>query len=619
MSSSFEPLIPATLELNPDGTPVSRRFDDIYYAGSVPLAQARHVFVGGNQLPERWRGRTHFTVLETGFGLGHNFLALWDTWRRDPQRCDRLHMVSVEAHPFKHCDLSLLYGRLDSSLQPLAQQLLEHWPELTPGIHRLELDGGAVTLTLALGGVVRLLPELQLTFDACFLDGFSPRVNPEMWTPQIFRQLARLGCADATLATWCSAGQVRRDLEDAGFLVQRLPGFGTKRHRIVAQLRPGMGKTRSVAAPSPRVAVVGGGFAGAAAAYALAARGGAVTVFDPAFSQGPAGTHRDHRGGAMTPVVSRDDDIRARLSRTGVFLAGQRWANLDAAARPQRCGTFQRIDAAEGDAWKQALQRLSFPETFVRWVDAEEASALTGVRQQRPGLWHGHGHLVRPESFLDGLLTPPLVATQARHVARLGRSGHGEWLLYNEDGDVLACADWVVLAASWLVPRLLSTIPGLVTPGRLQTMRRVGGQLSYFSMAGGTTLKSVVSGGGLCLPDAQGGLVGGSTYVPDTTLSIMTRKGHQENRNKVMALFADPTMLGWPRPLADGWAGWRAAVRDRRPVIGSVAGAPGLWLACGFGSRGLTWSALAAEVLAATLNHEPLPLERGLVQRIAPV
>lgn len=70
MSSSFEPLIPATLELNPDGTPVSRRFDDIYYAGSVPLAQARHVFVGGNQLPERWRGRTHFTVLETGFGLG---------------------------------------------------------------------------------------------------------------------------------------------------------------------------------------------------------------------------------------------------------------------------------------------------------------------------------------------------------------------------------------------------------------------------------------------------------------------------------------------------------------------------------------------------------------------
>jgi len=86
-----------------------------------------------------------------------------------------------------------------------------------------------------------------------------------------------------------------------------------------------------------------------------------------------------------------------------------------------------------------------------------------------------------------------------------------------------------------------------------------------------------------------------------------------------MALFADPTMLGWPRPLADGWAGWRAAVRDRRPVIGSVAGAPGLWLACGFGSRGLTWSALAAELLAATLNHEPLPLERGLVQRIAPV
>src|SRR5699024_36860 len=139
---------------------------------------------------------------------------------------------------------------------------------------------------------------------------------------------------------------------------------------------------------------------GAAAAFALASRGREVTVFDPAFAEGAAGTHLNHRGAAMTPVVSRDDDIRARLSRTGIFLAQQRWAALDASARPVRCGTFQPVAAEEQSSWLSALDRLAFPTDFVRWVDTRQATELTGVRQAMPGLWLGHGHVVRPEPLL---------------------------------------------------------------------------------------------------------------------------------------------------------------------------------------------------------------------------
>src|SRR5699024_7107819 len=147
-------------------------------------------------------------------------------------------------------------------VQSLAAELTAAWPPLTPGIHRLEFCQGRVTLTLAFGKVEHVARQLDLNYHACYLDGFSPRVNPKMWTPALFGQLVRLAYQHATLATWCSASQVRRDLQNAGFLIQRLPGFQGKRHRITGQLRAHLGQPSN----SPftgTVAVIGSGFAGA--------------------------------------------------------------------------------------------------------------------------------------------------------------------------------------------------------------------------------------------------------------------------------------------------------------------------------------------------------------------
>ncbi len=94
------PITPARLAWTADGTPYSEHFDDVYHSRDGGLGQARHVFLAGNGLPERWRGRERFAVVETGFGLGLNFLATWAAWREDPRRCARLHFVSCELHPF---------------------------------------------------------------------------------------------------------------------------------------------------------------------------------------------------------------------------------------------------------------------------------------------------------------------------------------------------------------------------------------------------------------------------------------------------------------------------------------------------------------------------------------
>ena len=154
-------LQPAVLEFAADGTPVSSAYGDVYHAAQGGPAQARHVFLAGNGLPARWAGRARFTVLETGFGLGLNFLSTWAAWRTDPARCARLDFVSVEKHPFQAADLARAHAGWFAAwpeAAALSAELCAAWPALTPGAHTLELAGGALRLTLLLGDACEVLP-----------------------------------------------------------------------------------------------------------------------------------------------------------------------------------------------------------------------------------------------------------------------------------------------------------------------------------------------------------------------------------------------------------------------------------------------------------------------------
>src|SRR4051812_42760651 len=211
-------LVPARAELAADGTPWSAAFSDVYHSAGGGLAQARHVFLAGNGLPQRWAGRERFTIIETGFGLGLNFLATWQAWRQDPARCGRLHFVSIEKHPFRLQDLRTLHERYPEVSEEAAQ-LHAAWPPLVPGGHRLVFEGGAVTLTLFFADI-RTARELRLAADAIYLDGFAPAKNPDMWSPQTLRAISRLAAPGATAATWSVAASVRSALEETGFAVE---------------------------------------------------------------------------------------------------------------------------------------------------------------------------------------------------------------------------------------------------------------------------------------------------------------------------------------------------------------------------------------------------------------
>ncbi len=231
------PLEPACLTLDADGTPFSQTYGDVYHSAAGGQAQARHVFLAGNELPERWQGRARFVILETGFGLGLNCLATWLAWRNDLRRCAELHFVSLEKHPFRVDDLALAQQAWPE-FHEIADELRRHWPPLRAGTHRLALEGGRLILTLVFGDAVETLPELDMAVDAFYLDGFSPARNPGLWSPELCRSLARLAAPGATLATWSVAGKVRRALSGAGFEVAKRPGFAGKRQMLAGRYRP---------------------------------------------------------------------------------------------------------------------------------------------------------------------------------------------------------------------------------------------------------------------------------------------------------------------------------------------------------------------------------------------
>lgn len=206
-----------------DGTPIARRFDDPYYSLQDGLAETRFVFHDGNQLTERFADGFH--IAELGFGTGLSFLATWDAWRKSVRK-GTLHFTSFEAFPLSIEDTSAALAPF-TELAPLTERLLEF------------LAGKAlpsdIQLTIIEGDARETVPNWQGQADAWFLDGFSPAKNPELWSADLMTAVGDHTKRGGTFATYTAAGHVRQKLSDAGFTVERISGFGRKRHMSVGK------------------------------------------------------------------------------------------------------------------------------------------------------------------------------------------------------------------------------------------------------------------------------------------------------------------------------------------------------------------------------------------------
>jgi tRNA 5-methylaminomethyl-2-thiouridine biosynthesis bifunctional protein len=534
--------------------------------------------------------------------LGVNFLVTGAALLADKRAPARLHYVSVEKHPFAKDDLTTALARYPE-IAPLARELVSAWPILLPGFHRLHLAHGRITLTLLLGDAATLLPQLEARADVFYLDGFAPDKNPEMWSSAVAKELARLAAPGATLATWCVAGTVREALADAGFAVERRPGFGRKREMLAATFT---GRAAHPPAPERRVAIVGAGLAGAACAERLASRGWEVTLIDrhPA----PAREASGNPVGLLRPALHVEDTAIALLSRAAIGYALRQFSALEREGRlPWRQSGVLRLarDAAQMRRFEDIASANAFPAEFARCVDAVDAARIAGRAVRGPGWWVPSAAWVSPPALCAAHIGQSAVRRVfSADATRLART-NSAWRVEGAKG-VLAEAPHVILANAAEANTLLPDTQLPLVPVR--------GQVSFAPK--GQKLDVPVSGDGFVVPTADGFALGATFQLDDFEIEPRVAD-HAANLARAESLLPGFTEGLDPARIA-GRVAFRATTPDRLPIYGELPRHPGAHAALGLGATGLLWGALCAELLASQMEGEPWPLERDLAAVIDP-
>lgn len=626
-----------------EGLPYSSVFDDIYFSVENGLAETQYVFLQGNQLAERFAqlsSQQSFTIAETGFGTGLNFLATCQLWQQS-QTADNtwLHFVSVEKHPLNHADLSRALA-LWPELAEYAEQLLAQYPPLTAGWHRLFFAKYRVSLTLIFGEANELLADLVSKVDAWFLDGFAPDKNPSLWQLDLLKVVAQLSQQGTTLATFSAASAVRHSLQALGFEVKKQKGFGRKREMITASMPSESHQTATWHSPptsyqgSQQAVIIGAGIAGISCARALAVRGWQVTIIDKADNAMLAAS--GNPAAIIYPKLAP-----AHLSAWHFQQQAYLWLlNL------LKTDDYQHIWCQTGLLWLLVGNQLRegaklnnhpWPTDLVQKVSPQQATDLAGVTIECDCLYFPQAGFLHPTALAEKWLSHPnITCLWQQEVVDLHYHDQ-QWSLVDSQQQLIRQSPVVIITNALAAQQLTPTAHLPLTPVR--------GQIAHFaSQQPLDCLKSVLCYGGYLTP-AYGSSPQrhclGASFWPRNSDSQVTDEDHQHNYQLLQQFLPH---LAKQLPSIDTWQG-RAALRaqttDYLPMVGAlpvyedfieryaafkhgrtVNESPnyhqGLYVSLGHGSKGFCYAPLAAEVIAGQLNNEPMPIAKRVLEALHP-
>lgn len=640
----------ARLDWNEAGTPVSSEFGDVYFSNDNGLSETRYVFLQQNRLPERFshHDSDSFVIGETGFGTGLNFLATMAAFLEQAPLSgngSRLHFISVEKYPLTQADLRKALAAWPE-LAPLSQPLIDQWPLPVSGCHRLLFADGRIRLDLWFGDIKEMLPQVPHPatglVDAWYLDGFSPAKNPEMWTQDLFDDLARLARPDATLSTFTCAGFVRRGLIAAGFAMKKVKGHGSKRE-MLAGVREGKVPQQSIAPwyarPAGRegeVLIIGGGIASAMTALSLVERGRHVTLLCE--DGEPASGASGNRQGALYPLLNCEHDALSRFYSLAFGFARNRLLAL-AKHHPvafSLCGVTQLGYDDKSAAKLAKMSQGPFPPELMHPLSAAEVEQVVGLPCDADGVSYPLGGWLCPADLTRAAIREAQASGRLEvvfnaAVTRIAEEADG-WHLESRDGRQWRAPNLVV-AAGHQLPALL--------PFAELPLYPVRGQVSHVpTTAGLSQLKSVLCYDGYLTPAHNGAHCIGASYGRNQTDLAYRTDEQEQNRARLQACVPQQR---WPAEVDVSGAlariGLRCASRDHLPVAGPVArlaaladhdvNAPadqqsalplhaGLYVLGALGSRGLCSAPLCGELVASEICGDPLPLAADLLEALHP-
>lgn len=614
-------------------------FKDIYFNAKNGLAETEHVFLKGNDLTHRFEAsKNSFHIGETGFGTGLNFLATWKLWKEHAPAHKRLIYCSCEAFPiekkaFEKC-LQFLCGRWPH-LQPeahLLNQTYQTLPLQQPGFYSLPFEKHRVELLLLLGEASTTWKQFTGRIDAWFLDGFSPKTNPDLWTEDLFQILAEHSHPETTLSTFSAAGWVRRNLEKAGFTVHKRPGFDNKREMTVGRWTRSPVKTTSKENPwfqwptpssQRQITIVGAGLAGCASAFAFSKRNWNVELLERHSSHAEQAS--SNRAAIFYPLLTTHEDPISTASLQAFHLLTSELSFLTE-NHPDlskgRCGVLQLLYNSKIETRLfQARQRLGLDPEFAATMTASEAVDFANLPKNTlpsPALLFKNGGWLPPRQLCEAYLKsfPERIHCRFDHSVPLDFKPAPNHLLLYTAGEQSADFDftrWLFLKKLTGKVFFLDPIPEL------------------------KSLRTVLSFNGFLTPLLQ------ETHLLGSSYPSHQRQAELTNEKALLTKLLSRIHLGSFPSIQGHWMQTRTTTPDTLPLVGPLPQlkayvrdyrdlykanprlsfpsselVENVFLNSAHGSRGLLSTYLGAEILAAHLSGEPLPVPREFLELLHP-
>ena len=654
--------------------PLSSEFGDVYFSKTDGLAESRHVFIDGNDLATRLanlRNFERFVIGEIGFGTGLNILAIWQLWQQiRPDNHSHLHIITTEKFPLSKTDLEQALS-VWTELAGLSQQLIDNYPPPLAGCHRLNWFDERLTIDLWLGDATSSLSQVtgEGKVDAWLLDGFAPSCNQELWSADLLAQIARLSKNHTTLATFSVASAVKQGLKHHGFTLAKRKGFGKKREMLTASFQPKLTSANfcklyfrynkkikpffvtlpftasfesrrrqrrkannvkgfelpnfSAITKPLSVAVIGAGVAGLSSAYALAARGHKVTIFDKA--QPLAGASGNIRG-FLAPKLTSLKRLETNLHAIGYLASCRFYPYLTAQTGIKILQTTGCLDLLSHNRL-QLDEVKDFPIEFARLLTAEQAKAKVGYEVGQ-AIFLPNAGLITTANFANAVLCHPNISFQTEKLTYFQQA------YFQQDSDQVLLTfterqqffDHVILCMA------LDTCDFLPTIKRFNHSR---GQVTWFAVDEHDKAqlpKLPLKYGSYYASfneNSKRHVMLGASFVRDTLDTAPAVADHQMNVADLADAVPDwvnNTDMFTVEKNLPHWQG-RASIRsqtvDYLPLVGQVwqAGYENksrVWTFSALGSKGYAYAPICSELLAGLLCGEMLPLANKMVNSLSP-
>jgi len=616
-----------------DGQPYSPEFDDVYFSVDNGIAETEHVFIQQNQLRERFEQQSQriFTIAETGFGSGLNFLIAVQHWLELSQPHQCLTFYSVESTPLSIEDL-IRAQHSWPQLQTIAEALQQQYQVASYGFHCFDLFNGRVKLVLMLGDVQSMLEQMQAKVDAWFLDGFAPSCNPDMWSEKVFSQIQHLSKKGTTVSTYTAAGFVRRGLIEKNFEVKKVSGTGKKRHILAGQFKAENNASMGSLQPwyesevqnnsdKKNISIIGAGIAGISTAWALVKRGYRVEVFEAGSKLGAQASGNPR--GMIMPRLSLQDSADAEFYSSAYFYALRCLQLLDPQQQSwQQTGGLQLPASARS---KKQIAEYPQDVLLALTLDAKAATEKCGLDIKDSAHYFPLAACVFPLQVLQKMIDEMAEALTIHFNVNIKSIDYvnEQWQLKNNKNEIVHNTRTLVLANAWQLKKYAQLKHVNLQPAR--------GQLSYYrANSRSIKLKIPVSFEAYLMPENNARHVCGASFELGDCNTDLRAEEANENLNEINHWFGGVFSF---KDNCGGRASVRAVTPDRVPLVGAVAkgeellsnygdlykGKPaykyalsknysGLFVNSGYGARGFSSAFLSSELLAAIICNEPLPV-----------